>query len=278
MTISSDGTQPGGQRSVNTPALRPLGPPPALGVDVRSAVFLDFDGTLVDIAEHPDDVIVPARLPELIAELSDALDGRLAVVTGRSIAALEALLGPLHVAVAGSHGGEFRPSSNASVQPLAEPLPDAIVAELRHFSEVNGGLLVEPKPFSIAVHYRRHPEALEGLLTCAESLASTFGLGMKHGKQVIELAMPGSDKGSAVVRFMGLPAFAGATPLFLGDDVTDEDAFHAVSDLGGHGVLVGPLRPTAASFRLPDVTAVHAWLEAGLDAALQSAFQGETRA
>lgn len=278
MTISSDGTQPGGQRGTDTPAPPPLGPPPALGVDMRSAVFLDFDGTLVDIAEHPDDVIVPARLPELITALSEALDGRLAVVTGRSIAALEALLGPLQVAVAGSHGGEFRPSAHAPVQPLAEPLPDAIVAELRHFSETNGGLLVEPKPFSVAVHYRRHPEALEGLLTCAESLASTFGLGMKHGKQVIELAMPGSDKGSAVARFMGLPAFAGATPLFFGDDVTDEDAFHAVRDFDGHGVLVGPLRPTAASYRLPDVTAVHAWLEAGLDAALQSALQGETRA
>jgi len=239
--------------------------PPALKVGTKPALFLDFDGTLVEIADHPDDVVVPARLAGMVSDLSRALAGRMAIVTGRSIAALEGLLGPLDLAVAGSHGGEFRPAAGAAVQPLAKPLPEAIVAALKDFSVANGGLLVEPKPFSVAVHYRRHPEALEGLLTCAEGLASAHGLGLKHGKQVIELTMPGSDKGSAVTRFMGLPAFAGATPLFLGDDVTDEDAFRAVATLGGHGVLVGPMRPTAAAWRLPDVGAVHEWLEAGLE-------------
>lgn len=229
-----------------------------------SALFLDFDGTLVEIADHPDDVQVPAGLPDLLAALSAALDGRLAIVTGRSIAALEALLGPVEVAVAGSHGGEFRPAPGAPVLPLADPLPAAIVAAMEDFSRANGGLLVEPKPYSVAVHYRHHPEALEALLTCAEGLASRFRLSLKHGKQVIELAMPGSDKGTALSRFMALPAFADAVPLFLGDDVTDEDAFHAAARHGGAGVLVGAMRPTAAAFRLPGVDAVHAWLEAGL--------------
>lgn len=237
--------------------------PPALA-PARSALFLDFDGTLVEIADHPDDVLVPARLPALLAALSAALDGRLAIVTGRSIAALEALLGPVEVAVAGSHGGEFRPAPGAPVQPLADPLPADVVAALDAFSRANGGLLVEPKPYSIAVHYRRHPEALEGLLVCAGSLAAEAGLSLKHGKQVIELAMPGSDKGTALSRFMALSAFADAVPLFLGDDVTDEDAFHAAARHGGAGVLVGAMRPTAAAFRLPGVDAVHTWLEAGL--------------
>jgi len=244
------------------PADLPLPAPLRTGDD---ALFLDFDGTLVEIADHPDHVVVPPLLAETIAALSRALGGRLAIVTGRSIAALEALMGPVEVAVAGSHGGEFRPRAGAPVEPLADPLPGEIVAAFEDFAAANGGLLVEPKPFSVAIHYRRHPEALEGLLTCAEGLASAGGLAMKHGKQVIELAMPGSDKGTAAARFMTLPAFSGATPLFLGDDVTDEDAFHAVRDLGGKGVLVGPMRPTAAAARLPGVGAVHAWLAAALE-------------
>lgn len=278
MTISSGSTQPRGQRDAITPAACPLGLPLPLEPGMRCALFLDFDGTLVEIAENPDDVLIAEGLPELIASLADALEGRLAIVTGRSIAALESLLGSLKVAVAGSHGGEFRPFANAEIQPLAQPLPDAIVDSLQLFADHNGGLLVEPKPFSAAIHYRHHPEALEGLLQWANRLTAEFGLGLKHGKQVIELVMPGSDKGTAVARFMRLPNFAGATPLFLGDDVTDEDAFRAVKDFGGHGVLVGDIRPTAASFRLPDVAAVHTWMEAGLEAILKSAPKRETRA
>lgn len=273
MTDSNDGvtlTQ-GSHAGVHTPSGLPA---PSPLKPQSTAVFLDFDGTLVDIAPHPDAVVVRPLLVDLLHRLATALDGRLAVVTGRSIAALEALLGPVAIAVAGSHGGEFRPAAGAPVQPLADPLPAKVIVALREFARANSDLLVEPKPFSAAVHYRGHPEAMEGLLTCAEGLASAFGLGIKHGKQVIEVTMPGSDKGSAVARFMTLPAFAGATPVFLGDDVTDEDAFHAVREFGGHGVLVGPMRPTAAAFRLPDVAAVHAWLEAGLATALE----GETSA
>ncbi|WP_370059785.1 trehalose-phosphatase [Novosphingobium sp. P6W] len=251
--------------------------PPPLDPGANIALFLDFDGTLVEIADHPDAVVVSPHLAGVVTALSQHLGGRLAIVTGRSIAALEGLLGPVEVAVAGSHGGEFRARAGAEVEPLADPLPAAVVTALESFASANGGLLVEPKPFSVAVHYRRHPEALEGLLACAQALAQERGLAMKHGKQVIELAMPGSDKGTAVTRFMGLPAFAGAAPLFLGDDVTDEDAFRAVRHLGGQGVLVGPMRTTAASLRLPGVAAVHNWLEDGLASAPAARPEGEIR-
>jgi trehalose 6-phosphate phosphatase len=246
---------------------RDLPPPPFLSAQAAEpvALFLDFDGTLVEIADHPDGVTVPPDLPALIARLSERLDGRFAVVTGRSLDALEALLGPLDVAVAGSHGGEFRPAGSRTVEALAQPLPEDVTARLSAFAKAHGGLLVEPKPFSIAVHYRRHPEALPALLACAEETAAVFALKLKHGKQVIELAMPGSDKGSAVRRFMEAPSFAGATPLFVGDDVTDEDAFAAVSALGGAGILVGPLRQTHAAWRLGSVAEVHAWLAAIAD-------------
>lgn len=244
---------------------RNLAPPPPLRAWQRAALFLDFDGTLVDIADHPDGVVIARALPGLIEALARQLDGRLALVSGRSLAALEALLGPIGVAMAGSHGGEFRPAGAVTTLALADPLPTDVVTRLSHFAEANGGLLVEPKPHSIAIHYRRHPEALDALLAYANGIMEGTALGMKHGKQVIELVMPGADKGAAVAKFMQFDGFAGAEPLFLGDDVTDEDAFVAVARLGGSGILVGPMRPTAARWRLPDVMAVHAWLEAGLE-------------
>lgn len=250
--------------SANLPPANLPAPPP-LSLGARTALFLDFDGTLVDIAERPDAVAVAQALPALLEALSRRLGGRMALVSGRSLAALEGLLGPVRLAMAGSHGGEFRPAAGAQVFPLADPLPGAVVAELSRFARENGGLLVEPKPFSVAIHYRRHPDVLERLLTRAEGIASQAGLAIKHGKQVIELVMPGSDKGSAVARYMELDLFAGTAPLFLGDDVTDEDAFHAVGAYGGDGVLVGAMRPTAARWRLDGVGAVHRWLSVALD-------------
>lgn len=240
-----------------------LPPPPPLRA-AGTALFLDLDGTLVEIAEHPDAVAVDPALPGLLARLSDRLEGRLALVSGRSLEALGALLGPVEVAMAGSHGGEFRPFGATETLALAGPLPAAVPAALSAFARAHGGLLVEPKPFSVAVHYRHHPMARDALLDAATALAATHGLGLKHGKQVVELTMPGSDKGTALARFMDLPAFAGATPLFVGDDVTDEDAFAAADRLGGAGVLVGEARPTAARWRLGSVRAVHDWLAAAL--------------
>lgn len=263
MTPTSDGQTDASGHVEDLPA------PPALTLGPQTALFLDFDGTLVEIADHPDAVVVPEYLPDLLNGLSGALHGRLAIVTGRSIAAVEELTGKLDIAVAGSHGGEFRPAGSADVLALADPLPADVVAVLERCAHDNGGLLVEPKPHSVAVHYRHHPEAVDALVGCAQELSARFGLSLKHGKQVIELAMPGSDKGSAVARFMGLPAFRGAVPLFLGDDVTDEDAFRAARALGGQGVLVGPARPTAANFRLADVAHVRGWLKAGLDTAIK---------
>lgn len=249
---------------------RDLPRPPRLRISQRTALFLDFDGTLVDIADNPADVIVDRAVPHLIRALSHHLHGRLALVTGRSLDVLDALLGPVGVAMAGSHGGEFRPVADGDVQPLADPLPAGVVDELCRFALANGGLLVEPKPFSVAVHYRHHPRAMKDLLARAECLAAEHGLKVKHGKQVIELVMPGSDKGSAVARFMARAEFAGSAPLFLGDDVTDEDAFRAAARFGGAGILVGPMRATAAIWRLADVAAVHTWLAAALEENIQA--------
>lgn len=265
MTDPSDSLSLAENGDARPTGARDLPPPPPLPQTGRAALFLDFDGTLVDIADSPDSVRVAPGLPALVTALARRLEGRLAIVSGRSLSALQHFLGPLDVAMAGSHGGEFRASGSAAVEPLAAPLPDDVADRMTQFAQTSGGLLVEPKPFSIAIHYRRHPEARDALLACAQAVASDHAMKVKHGKQVVELAMPGSDKGSAVARFMELAPFAGATPLFVGDDVTDEDAFAAVGPLGGAGILVGPMRATAARWRLAGVADVHGWLSAGLD-------------
>lgn len=229
-----------------------------------NSLFLDFDGTLVDIAPHPDEVEVAPALPGLIRKLSRRMNGRLAIISGRSLAALDKHLGPLDVAMAGSHGGEFRGTGSGQVEALAAPLSEVVEAELTRFAQKRPGLLVEPKPFSIAVHYRDRPEAEGELLAHAQALAQAEVMEVKHGKMVIELVMPGSDKGSAVAKFMAMSAFSGTRPLFVGDDRTDEDAFVKVLDYGGGGVLVGPDRETAAHWWLPGVMEVHAWLRAAV--------------
>jgi len=252
--------------TLHAPAHSPdLTRPPSLRDQDRPALFLDFDGTMVEIADRPDAVEVSKALPGLIAGVSRRLDGRLAIVSGRTLAVLDELLGPLDVAMAGSHGGEFRVSAESAVVPLADPLPAEVATTLLGWSGERPGLIVEPKPYSIAVHYRHNQAVLPDLLELSTVLAAEHGLALKHGKLVIELTMPGSDKGTAVARFMDQPAFTGATPLFVGDDVTDEDAFVVVERFGGAGILVGPQRETAAHWRLPGVAEVHAWLGALLE-------------
>lgn len=257
MTLPVDECQPAGPVS--------LPQPPTLSKPQGTALFLDFDGTLVDIAPRPDAIEVAEGLPGLLTRLNQWLDGRLAVISGRALADLDRHLGPVGVAMAGSHGGEFRASPDADPVPLADPLPDEVLAQIQAISERLGGLLVEAKPFSAAIHYRDRQEAEHDVLQSAEALAHEAGIRLKRGKMVAELVMPGSDKGSAVERFMAMPQFAGSRPLFAGDDVTDEDAFKAVLGFGGGGILVGPERETAALWRLARVPDVHRWLEGLLE-------------
>lgn len=238
--------------------------PPALNDRPDAALFLDFDGTLVEIATRPDAIRVAQGLPGLLERLATRLDGRLAVVSGRALADLDRFLGPLPIAMAGSHGGEFREAGARAAHPLADPFPDATLASLNMLADRLGGLLVEPKPFSAAIHYRDREDIAARLHEETESLAGAAGLNLKRGKMVVELVMPGSDKGSAVDRFMTMPQFAGSHPLFAGDDVTDEDAFAVVRDHGGGGILVGPPRETTARWRLDSVEDMHEWLEGAL--------------
>jgi trehalose 6-phosphate phosphatase len=236
-------------------------PHPPLDLLDDAALFLDFDGTLVDLAETPDAIQVPAGLQPLLRRLEERLSGRLAIVSGRSIADLERYLPHGNIALAGSHGLELRLADGERV-PLHLPVGlDEVRAQVRDFAQAREGLLVEGKPAGVALHYRRAPGHGSEASTFMEGLGEASGLMVQHGHMVVELRPAGADKGDAVRAFMAQPHYAGARPVFVGDDLTDEHAFHAAAALGGAGILVGPGRDSAALYRLPSVAAVSAWLE-----------------
>ena len=234
---------------------------PPLSILDRAALFLDFDGTLVELAETPDAINVPAAVAPLLARLNKRLEGRVALVSGRSIAGLERHLECTGLAVSGSHGLELRLRDGSRIPLAAQHDLSEVRARLTEAAAASPGLLLEDKPFGLALHYRQAPQEQERVETLMTELARTSGLALQHGKMVIEIRPRGADKGDAVRAFMAEPEFAGARPLFVGDDLTDEHAFEAAADLGGAGVLVGPARETAARWRLPDVAAVIQWLD-----------------
>ncbi|HEX5184338.1 MAG TPA: trehalose-phosphatase [Allosphingosinicella sp.] len=238
----------------------PDAPPPL--EPAGTALFLDFDGTLVELADAPDLIRIPETLPSLLERLAGRLEGRLAIVSGRAVADLERHLGRTAFAVSGSHGFELRLADGRRVAGTPPGLLAAIRSDVARFAASVPGLLVEEKPGGIAVHYRRAPREEGRVAAFLAGLAERTGLALQRGKMVVEIRAPGADKGEALRRLMTEPPFAGARPLFVGDDLTDEHAFAAAAALGGAGVLVGAPRATAARWRLPDVAAVARWLEA----------------
>lgn len=226
-----------------------------------AALFLDFDGTLIELAETPASILVPPGLAPLLVRLHDRLDGRLAIVSGRAIDDLEAHLPATTIALSGSHGVEMRLADGRRLPIVVPHDLVAVRAAVRAFAADRSGLLVEDKPAGIALHFRQAPDVAAAVEGFMQDLAALHDLAIQRGAMVIELRPHGADKGDAVRGFMRDAPFRGATPIFVGDDLTDEHAFAAVADLGGAGVLVGPARDTAAHFGLPSVPAVTAWLE-----------------
>jgi trehalose 6-phosphate phosphatase len=236
-------------------------PPPPASLD-GAALFLDFDGTLVELADTPDAIAVPAGLAPMLERLRRLLDGRLAIVSGRSLADLERHL-PLHgTAFSGSHGLELQLADGTRL-PLSVPIGlDDVRARVEAFAAAAPGLLVEEKPAGIALHYRLAPDAGPKAEEFMAALAEERGLEVQRGAMVAELRPTGATKGDAIRAFMTEPEFAGARPLFMGDDLTDEHGFAAAAALGGAGILVGPERESAARYRLGSVAEAAAWLRA----------------
>lgn len=236
----------------------------------RPALFLDLDGTLLEFAGRPHDAAPSARLRELLPSLAPATDGAVAIVSGRAIAELDRLLAPHRFAAAGVHGLEHRNGRSEDVIALgdsAELRPArALLAEL---AEQHEGLLLEDKHYAIALHFRERPELEPEIERAARALEAKLPptLEILRGKMVLEVKLGGRNKGLAIHAFMHEPRFAGRTPVFVGDDVTDEAGFEAVNAMAGVSIKVGP-GPTAAHWRLDDVTAVVTWLERAVTATM----------
>ena len=240
-------------------------PPPPADLLRDAALFLDFDGTLVELAEHPEAVAVDARLAALIERLSDRLDGRVAIISGRPVSGIRALFGDPHFAISGSHGLEVRWPDGRHERAERPAALDRIVTEMKAFATATSGVLVEEKPLGAALHYRTVPAAEAEAHALATHLAADAGLHLQTGKMMVEVRVPGADKGTALDALMRSPAMAGSRPVFLGDDDTDEPAMVAARALGGAGVLIGAPRDTAAAWRLENVAQTLHWLEAATE-------------
>lgn len=236
-------------------------PPPPAPIAAGHCILLDFDGTLVELVDRPDAVIVDDGLVALLRRLAGTFAGRLALVSGRSVAQIEHFLGLAvpEIAVVGSHGAELRVSGER----LTPARPAALDEAERVFSAAfagQKGVVIEVKSLGVAVHYRMAPEQAATARRLAEDFVGQEGLVLQTGKMMVELRAGGHDKGSGITSLLSQPAFEGCKPVFVGDDVTDEAGFAAVARLNGVGVLVGPARETAATYRLDDVAAVRNWL------------------
>jgi trehalose 6-phosphate phosphatase len=230
------------------------------------ALFLDFDGTMVDIAPQPQAVHVPQPFLVVLRDLHHCLKGAVAVISGRPLTQIDAFLHPLRLPVAGVHGAERR-SDDGQVHLLDTHPLDHVEAVAISLAARNPGLLVENKRGSVALHYRQRPE-LEDLCLRAmqQAVEESPGLTLQRGKMVAEAKPGGASKGRAIEDFLAEPPFAGRTPVFIGDDVTDEAGFSTVQRLGGTGIKVGE-GATVASHRLPDPAALRSELAAARTAA-----------
>jgi trehalose 6-phosphate phosphatase len=229
------------------------------------ALFLDFDGTMVDIAPQPSAVHVPEPLLGVLQDDHDYLQGAIAVISGRPIAQIDSFLYPLQLPTAGVHGAERRGLDGEVHLMHTQPL-DHVQEAACLLAAQNPGLLVENKRGSLALHYRQRPE-LEAACVAAmqEAVAESPGITLLRGKMVVEAKPGGASKGRAIEAFLAESPFTGRTPVFIGDDVTDEVGFSTVQRLGGLGIKVGE-GATCAWRRLPDPQALRQELEAAVAA------------
>jgi trehalose 6-phosphate phosphatase len=233
--------------------------PPPLRRD--HALFLDFDGTLVDIAAAPDLVRVAPELSHLLGAIADFLGGSLALVSGRPLDDLVRLVAPFSGAMAGQHGSERRHSDGSVLRSSVPPALARAATMLADFAQQHPGVMLENKGGTLALHYRQAPLLAAPCGELVRRVVDASGGVLKaiDGKMVVEL-MPGTaGKGQAIAVFLAEPPFQGRKPVFVGDDSGDEDGFVVINRLGGISVRVGA-GPSAARHRLADVAEVLAWL------------------
>ena len=234
---------------------------PAIRAEDGIALFLDLDGTLVEFASHPDDVVLRDRTRDSLQRLHQNLGGAVAIITGRDIETVDRITAPVHLPIAGVHG-LMRRDANGHVHQMTvdDEVLEAIRNRLNVWVADHEGLLVERKPGAVVLHYRQRPDLEDACTHKMDELGGGLeGFLLLRGKSVIELRGGGTDKGQAIGAF-----FAGRKPVFAGDDVTDEDGFKAVNAKEGITIKVGE-GETAARYRAETVEAFTEWLAATAD-------------
>jgi len=229
------------------------------------ALFLDVDGTLLEIAETPQSVRVPSTLKPLLVSLSFRLDGALALISGRTLNDLDHLFAPLRFCAAGMHGSERRDAAGRVIRPQLGPCRlNGAREHLQQFTRQHEGLLLEDKGHGLAVHFRRAPHLSWEVRTAVSLACQQAGSGftVQAGKCVFEIRPAACTKGTSIRAFMERPPFADRLPIYIGDDLTDEDGFAVVNEIGGISIRVGEAAPgSAAQHSLPGVRNVLRWLQ-----------------
>jgi trehalose 6-phosphate phosphatase len=238
-------------------------------ISENTALFLDIDGTLLDLARTPDRVKVPHQLHGALESLSQKLSGALALVSGRSLDSIDKLFAPFRPAAIGAHGGEIRGIDGAVTR--GQTVPQKVAEIFKGLADNIPGLLFEDKKCAIALHYRLAPEAQPVLAAAMEKHAKLFEaqkVRILYGKSVIEACPVGVDKGTAVAALARQKPFAGRSILFGGDDTTDLDVFRILPGLGGHGFSVGR-RFDGADYVFESPRAVRQWLAKAAEGGLR---------
>ncbi len=230
----------------------------------HDALFLDLDGTLIEIAQTPDGVIVPDGLAGELGRLVQVLQGALAIITGRPIGDVDRLLAPLVPVAAGIHGAELRALQHGEVVSRAGPIDDEIVQAFHRLAANYPGILVEPKGVSVALHYRQAPALAEDLQREIERVLrdGPGHLMVVEGRFVFEILPRNASKGSALETIMELPAFVGRRPIIIGDDLPDEPAIEAAIRLGGMGLKVAGEHFSSEEADFTGPADVRNWLKA----------------
>ncbi len=221
-----------------------------------AALLLDLDGTLLDIAASPHSVVVPDGLVDVLVTIRQQLDGALAVITGRPVHEIDTLLGDAPHAVAGEHGAALRRRVGAPIERLALRSPPSDWLErAAALAKMHPGILFERKPHGFGLHFRQAPGSGPSIHAVLSALVEgSVEFRLMPGNMLWEVVPCGADKGSALARLMCEPPFAGRVPVFIGDDVTDEDAIRAAREMGGAGLKVQDA--------FGDAAGVRAWLSA----------------
>jgi trehalose 6-phosphate phosphatase len=227
-----------------------------------SAILLDVDGTIVDIAPTPRDVVVPQRLKKALKTLSHRTNGAIAFVSGRPLGDLDRLFGPLKLAAVAGHGAEMRVSGRDEPSRYDAPLGGDLRRQFQALVSRLDGVILEDKGYSLALHYRlapQHADTVREAVAAACAVYPKSAIEVLPGKAVIEVKSSAFNKGTGVRELMRYPPFRGRSPVFIGDDVTDRAAFSVLSEFGGTGFSVGHKMPGLAGC-FPRPQDVREWL------------------